>query len=412
MFASMRIFALLLLILASSCSSAKKREPLTPEQLQADRETFYSEVARDHAENARTFLYRIGSKARANPGADVTIDLLAISGGGSNGAFGTGFLRGWGEIEQGPFIRPEFDLLTGISTGALIAPFAFTGRYEQIDEIYRNPADDWAVKRSGALIGGGTSLLKPDKLWDQMRGLVSGDLLADIAKGRREHRMMLIGTIDADLGMQRVWNGAELAIAAQESGDASRLHDVIIASASYPGAFPAVEIDGHLHVDGGMGSLFVAGIDATWLQRAATAWTLVMGKEQKPPNVRIWVIVNNRLQVPPTTLQPTWLSTMGRGMDVGSRISSQILITAFINGAARASARTGWELEVRYVAIPDRIQLPESKSAFDKNFMRKLSDVGRAMGKDPASWQTSIPESEWPRDVELQPATDGEAPSK
>jgi hypothetical protein len=333
----------------------------------------------------------------------VTLDLLALSGGGANGAFGTGFLRGWGEIEGGEYARPEFDLLTGISTGALIAPFAFTGRYEEVDELYRNPAEDWAVKRSGALLGGGPSLLNPDKLWDELRARVSGDLLGDLARGRREHRMMLIGTIDADLGMQRVWNGAELAIAAQASGDPKRLHDVIIASASYPGAFPAVEIDGHLHIDGGMGAIFAAGVDAAWLHRAAAAWVRYVGKDVKPPKVRIWIVLNNRLRVPPSTMQPSWLATMGRGMDVGNRISSQALVGAYINGAARVSAETGWPIEVRYVAIPDQVELPESNSAFDKAYMRALSDMGRAMGKDPASWRTAIPESAWPDDVPLQP---------
>jgi len=402
----MRRPRLVLLLVLAGCAGAEKRDPIPPDQLRADRERFLAEVARDNAENARTFLRRLAAKLKAAGDGPLVIDMLALSGGGPNGAFGTGFLRGWGEAVDAEARRPAFDLVTGISTGAIIAPFAFSGtdaRIVEIDELYRNPKDDWTKKRSGALLFGGPSLLEGDGLWRDLRDRVQGDLVREVSQGRREHRMMLIGTIDADLGLQRVWNGAEIAQAAEASGDAADLHRVIIASASYPGAFPAVEIDGHLHVDGGMGALFIAGIDGLWLERAVEAWRAYVGDTKAPPRLRIWIIVNNRLQVPATTTQPTWLGTMGRGMDVGSRIASQVLVGSYIRAAETAGTRTGWPIEVRYVAIPDRAALPESHAPFDPTYMRALSDLGRAMGRDPASWQTDVPRTEWPRDVELQP---------
>ena len=194
-----------------------------------------------------------------------------------------------------------------------------------------------------------------------------------------------------------------MAVDAEKGGDASRLPTTIIASASYPGAFPAVEIDGNLHVDGGMGALFVAGVDASWLRRASEAWRKHYGDSRKAPKVRFWLLINNRLQVLPTTTTPTWLGTMSRGMDVGGKISTGVLVTAYMRSAEVAARKSGWEIEVRYVAIPDGTKLPASKSAFDRDFMRKLSDIGRAMGRDPASWQTNVPESQWPTDVPLQP---------
>ena len=82
------------------------------------------------------------------------IDILIISGGGDWGAFGAGFLKGWQKVPaQHPLAKPEFDAVTGVSTGTLIAPFAFLGDEQSIDEIvnlYRNPGADW-VKQRGML---------------------------------------------------------------------------------------------------------------------------------------------------------------------------------------------------------------------------------------------------------------------
>ena len=86
--------------------------------------------------------------------APPVIDILIISGGGDWGAFGAGFLKGWQKVPaQHPLAKPEFDAVTGVSTGTLIAPFAFLGDQQSIDEIvdlYRNPEADW-VKQRGFL---------------------------------------------------------------------------------------------------------------------------------------------------------------------------------------------------------------------------------------------------------------------
>jgi predicted acylesterase/phospholipase RssA len=108
-------------------------------------------------EETRQFMQRlvarVGTKVDA-PAKSVTartqptIDILVISGGGDWGAFGAGVLKGWGRV-TGEFARPHFDVVTGVSTGALIAPFAFLGDEASIDRIlqmYRNPQEDWAKR--------------------------------------------------------------------------------------------------------------------------------------------------------------------------------------------------------------------------------------------------------------------------
>ena len=98
-------------------------------------------------------LARVELKAAASPkdakGNKPTVDMLIISGGGDWGAFGAGVLKGWGRV-KGELARPQFDVVTGVSTGAMIAPFAFIGDDESIERIvqmYRNPQADWATSR-------------------------------------------------------------------------------------------------------------------------------------------------------------------------------------------------------------------------------------------------------------------------
>jgi hypothetical protein len=94
-------------------------------------------------------LARAKARYDARPGEPVVWNLMLISGGGDWGAFGAGFIKGWSHV-QGPLTKPEFDVVTGVSTGALIAPFAFLGDDNSIESVvtlYRNPKPDWVKTR-------------------------------------------------------------------------------------------------------------------------------------------------------------------------------------------------------------------------------------------------------------------------
>ena len=141
--------AISMLLLAAAlcgCASAPERQARKQEDLFAERRA--QDAARQEGAKrlVAQMLARAEAKART-PGA--TIDLLIISGGGDWGAFGAGVLKGWGRV-KGESARPQFDAVTGVSTGALIAPFAFLGDDESIERIvqlYRNPATDIASSR-------------------------------------------------------------------------------------------------------------------------------------------------------------------------------------------------------------------------------------------------------------------------
>ena len=141
---------LLVTLLAAGCQTTSERPQRTQEELFKARDAENSARASDFNALMNTFLVRAHDKVvAAKAGEKPTIDLLVISGGGDWGAFGAGVLKGWGRL-TGEMARPTFDVVTGVSTGAMIAPFAFVGDDESIERIvqlYRHPKDDWIKSR-------------------------------------------------------------------------------------------------------------------------------------------------------------------------------------------------------------------------------------------------------------------------
>jgi predicted acylesterase/phospholipase RssA len=198
------------------------------------------------------------------------VQLLAVSGGGENGAFGSGLLCGWSEHGT----RPVFELVTGVSTGALTAPFAYLGSsYDpQLRTVYTE------LKSSGVFLKRGlTAALFDDALSDNsplfktISGYLNEAMLAALANAYDDGRLLLIGTTDLDAQQPVIWNMGAIA----KSGHPRALDTIrriLLASAAIPGAFPPtlfdVVLDGkpyqELHVDGGafaQAFLYPAGLD-------------------------------------------------------------------------------------------------------------------------------------------------------
>ena len=223
---------------------------------------------------------------------------LSISGGGANGAFGAGLLKGWSESGT----RPEMTIVTGISTGALIAPFAFIGSDydDELESLYTTISTSDLIKKRSLIAG-----LTSDALADTspMRKLlmkhVDKEMIEEIALQYARGRRLLIGTTNLDAKRPVIWNiGAIAAVGTDES--APLIRDVMLASASIPGALPPVRIRvkvgqqefDELHVDGGVSSqvfLYPAQID---LRDGANALS-VSGKQH------IYVLRNS-------VLRPRW----------------------------------------------------------------------------------------------------------
>ena len=195
------------------------------------------------------------------------IDILIVSGGGDWGAFGAGFLKGWQKVPaQHPLAKPEFDAVTGVSTGALIAPFAFLGDERSIDEIvnlYRNPEQDW-VKNRGFLyfLPDNISFAEVPGLEREMRKHITLDMVRRIAKAGADGRLLAVNTTNLDDASSRVFDLVAEAQRASDSGKLDRIHNIMLASAGIPGAFPFRMIDDELYVDGGVtGNIIYGGRD-------------------------------------------------------------------------------------------------------------------------------------------------------
>src|SRR5262245_44714093 len=197
----------LLVALLAACSSPPPR----PERSLA--ELFASRAAEDAAQREvgerllATFVKRAEAEAReaakTSRRSRATIDLLIISGGGDWGAFGAGVLKGWGRV-KGEMARPQFDGVTGVSTGAMIAPFAFLGDDEAIERIvrlYRNPKPDWTKTRGVAFFWpSNPSFFAMPGLEREMRESLDRTMLERIAAEQPNGRVLAVNTTNIDLG--------------------------------------------------------------------------------------------------------------------------------------------------------------------------------------------------------------------
>jgi hypothetical protein len=190
------------------------------------------------------------------------LKVLALSGGGAHGAYGAGLLVGWTASGS----RPEFSLVTGVSTGALLAPFAFLGpkwdhRMEVAFTDGRAAGLLWR-RGAGALLSAG--LYRPEPLRRLVESYVDDELIGEVAKQHSRGRRLLVGTTDLDTQKSVIW---DLGAIATRGGPTARslFIDVLVASASVPGVFPPAYISvtdnngitfREMHMDGGINMPF------------------------------------------------------------------------------------------------------------------------------------------------------------
>jgi hypothetical protein len=325
-------------------------------------------------------------------GKPQSYDILVLSGGGALGAFGAGFLDGWGEVQDSAFKRPDFDSVSGISTGALIAPFAFVGTeesYKTIVELYNNPSEDMIVARTIlSFLAGNGAYYDATKLHDRIRDGISESLVDDMGKLSTSNKLLLIGATNLDYGVMRVWDVADIAATKSASAARSLITDRLIASAAIPGAFPPVNIDNNLYVDGGASMQVVSGIDnREWLyldqKRGAPSYV----DPQNPIQIRIWIIVNNKLVMEPEVTVPTWGNIATKSLVSLMRGSTLQTIQDTETFAQMINLRDEFDVEMRYVAIPQDYEIIQSRNMFDKEKMQALVELGRRMGANKNSWK-------------------------
>jgi hypothetical protein len=333
--------------------------------------------------------------ARQQRDPNATLDFLLLSGGGDRGAFGTGFLLGWSTVASGANALPKFDGVSGVSTGAFIAPFAFLGThadYEKIDRLFRNPKPDWVEQRGMFFfLPENASLAELPGLVRDLRAQVDLPFAEQIARAGSTdgHRVLLIQATDIDGGIARAFDAVAAAREAVATGDTKLLSDILLSSAAIPGAFPPREIQGRLYADGGIASNFFYGgpmdesdtFGATWRREHPNA---------PIPKTRYWVIINEYIEPVPVTVQPTWPAIVERSLYVAVRSAEAIALRHLYALAEATKLRGDGDVEVRWIAVPQTWR-PLNDQFFDEATMRQLSDEGRRLGTDPKSWNTKAP---------------------
>jgi predicted acylesterase/phospholipase RssA len=308
---------------------------------------------------------------------------LAISGGGSNGAFGAGLLAGWAATGT----RPEFTMVTGVSTGALTAPFAFLGADydDELKKVYTTTkTSDIAVDRG--LVSGmlSDSLADTTPLKKLIKKYVTVEVIAAIAKENERGRRLFVGTVNLDASRSVIWNIG--AIASSDYPDKVNLiHEVLRASAAIPVAFPPVmipvEVNGkiydEMHVDGGTGS-------QVFVYPAAVDWQQITQKLKVQGKPEVYIIRNS-------FLDPDYNGIMPSLMPIASRSIDSLIRTQGVGDLYQIYAlceRDGNEFNLAYIPS-DFVEKPTE--GFDPVYMKKLYQRGYDMGLKGYPWKKGPP---------------------
>jgi len=238
---------------------------------------------------------------------------LAISGGGANGAYGAGILSGW--TEEGS--RPEFTIVTGVSTGALTAPFAFLGsKYDEtLKEVYTTiTTDDVLEKRMIFALLRADAMANSQGLRRLIAKYIDETVMSEIAVEHDQGKRLFVGTTNLDSGRPVIWN---LGIIAKEGTPRSLelIRDILLASASIPGVFPPVYFDveangkhyDEMHVDGGAAS-------QVFLYPAALDWRKVLKQFQVKKQPEVFILRNSWVKPHYKAVQPKVFPIMGQSV--------------------------------------------------------------------------------------------------
>jgi len=324
----------------------------------------------------REFLVRSGHR-----GPVPEADGLVVSGGGDNGAFGAGLLIGWTAAGN----RPTFKIVTGISTGALIAPFAFLGPDydEQLKSVFTEVSAKDIFEERGVLAAlYNDAMADTAPLWKLVESYINEEMLRAIAKEYQKGRLLFVATTNLDARRPVIWNMG--AIAESRHPKALRLfRSILVASAAIPGAFPPVMFDvevgdqrfQEMHVDGG--AMAQAFLYPPSLH--------VDDKQMKVHRKRKAYIIRN------ARLDPNWASVERRTLDIAGRAINSLIHTQGIGDLYKLyliTKRDGIDFNLAFISPDFKV---EHKEPFDTNYMRKLFDHGYKLARKGYPWQKYPP---------------------
>ena len=378
----------LCMLLMVACAAAPPRTAPLPEAL-ADQATVLGLEDLRHWSDAEPsdiddFASMSEEELRARFGGIIGKEhhYLALSGGGENGAFTAGLLAGWTAAGD----RPDFTLVTGISTGALIAPFAFLGpAYDQaIKEVYTGYAmEDLVDKRAVRNIVRNDALADSTPLQGVLKKYVTDEMVVKLAAEADKGRMLLIATTHLDAGRSVMWDLGAIA-ASGKPGAAALIRQLMLASASIPVGMPPVlievEADGQpyneMHVDGGV-------TEQVFLYPADLHWSRIMARLDLPGPPQVYVVRNGYLD-------PAWQTMKRKIMPIAGRTINSLIRTQSIGDIYRlyvTSQRDG--LDFHFTFIPESFAEDDQRSGI--GYMKQLYQFAYESAKSGYPWQLAPP---------------------
>jgi predicted acylesterase/phospholipase RssA len=386
-----------LVMIVAGCGTVRARHPVPPAYQDEARVEGMPDV-RGYADAADESMFKsavesIRQELAAQPGKPAgvfltpTVDILALSGGGADGAFGAGLMCGW--TEHGD--RPSFKLVTGISTGSLIAPFAFLGpKYDaKLKEVYTTISTKNIYKiRSLLKLPWSDSIADTWPLAELAAKSMDDDMLRGIAAEHQKGRRLFVGTANLDSQRLAIWDmGAIAAIGTPEAFKLFRR--ILLASASIPVMFPPLylEVEAHgqkydeLHVDGGV---VAEVITYEFIFRPQAVKTAARGADAKSRPGRMFIIRNSKIG-------SEWGKTEAGLKGITPRALNTIIKYQGIGDLYRIytiSKLDGWDFNL--AVIPGEFNV-ERKEEFDRSYMNQLFNRGYDLGRQGYPWMKYPP---------------------
>lgn len=308
------------------------------------------------------------------------LNVLAISGGGSDGAFGAGVLKGWTESGK----RPHFNIVTGVSTGALIATFAFLGSDwdAELERFYTHVTGEHIYTDKGIAGLFDESLYDTAPLRGAIEKVVTPRLLDAVAAEHNKGRRLYVATTNLDTGQVVVWDMGGIA-ASMHAARVDTYRDVLVASAALPGFFKPVYVrhseqgsKAQMHVDG--------GVKAPILLRSF----MVEGPQKKKS---IYMLVNGKLSLKAPTKAPVQATVLEISKRSIYELMRGLTYKTIYQSYVTTRQSSG---DFRILYVPDDAQDIEDGLRFDPKEMKRLFDVGVRIGRQPSNWGDEPPRLE------------------
>ena len=335
-------------------------------------------------DRADTLLARAKSDVRADAaGRAGAINVLAISGGGSNGAYGAGLLIGWSDRGT----RPEFTVVTGASAGALIAPFAFLGAsYDPVlKSLFSEGIGEELLQIDGLSAIFGAGVFKTEPLKRLIARYIDDQLLDRIAAEYRKGRRLLVVTTNLDAQRTAVWDMGAIA-SSGATGALALFREVLVASASVPGVYSPVLINvesegrrfDEMHVDGGVRANLLVVPESLLLSSVP------------PPSsgVRphVYILMNNKLEQDFEMVESKTLAIVSRSFTTAVKANTQNTLIATYD----FTRRNKWDFNLASI---DADYPTTTSMGFDKAYMSQLFQYGYDQGYRGPPWRKTLPET-------------------